>query len=242
LQHGSKSQPVVERPFQGRLRVALAVSSILVGSVALAQPERQPPVKLEPGETIVPGECLTKEELDLNRALQALTRPTIGVERPDGDDPLRFNPHYFVGKWTIEGVIPESALGPAGEMMGVETVRHVDSCIYESTTEIKAPGGTYKVDSLIVYDRQAGYMVRRERDSRGFELLKTGVVGGDPGGYFSHHWEAPAIAYKGTRLRLKGTTFLASPENYRLRMQLSPDGQSFTNYGTIWWRREGPVR
>ena len=82
-------------------------------------------------------------------------------------------------------------------------------------------------------------MVRVERDSRGFELLKTGAVGGDAGGYFSHHWEAPQITFKGRKVRLKGTAFFASPENYRLRMQISADGQPFVNYGTIWWRREG---
>jgi hypothetical protein len=205
---------------------------------ATAQAPRQPPVKLQSGETIVPGECLTKEELDLNRGLQALTRPTIGVEQPNGDDPPRFNPQYLVGRWTIEGVVPDSPLSPAGEMTGIETVRHVDGCTYESTIEMKIPGGSFKVEALIVYDRQAGYMVRRERDSRGFELLKTGVVGGDSGGYFSHHWEAPLITYKGTRLSLKGTTFFASPDNYRLRMQLSAAGQPPMNYGTIWWRRD----
>jgi hypothetical protein len=222
--------------------IAFAVPLTLLGSLAAAQPTRQPPVKLQPGETTVAGECLTKEELDLNRALQALTRPTIGVEQADGDDALRFNPHYFLGKWTIDGVLPESPLGPAGEMTGVETVRHLDGCTYESTAQVKTPGGAYTIDSLIVYDRQAGYMVRRERDSRGFEVLKIGVVGGDAGGYFSHHWEAPAFRYKGAPLRVKGTTFLASPDNYRLRMQLSLDGKSFTNYGTIWWRRGGAPR
>lgn len=195
-------------------------------------------MKLQSGETSVAGECLTREELDLNRALQALTRPTIGVEQPDGDDPPRFNPHYFIGRWTIEGVVPESPLGPAGEMTGVETVRHVDGCTYESTAEIKAPGAAYRVETLIVYDRQVGYLVRREKDSRGFELVKVGVLGGDPGGYFSHHWDAPVISYKGSRVHLKGTTFFSSPDNYRLRMQLSTAGQPPMNYGTIWWRRD----
>jgi hypothetical protein len=212
---------------------------VLLASAVRSQTPLQPPVKLQPGETAVPGECLWKEELDLNRALQALTRPTIGVEQPDGDDQPQFNPHYFIGKWLIDGVVPESPLGAAGEITGVETIRHVDGCTYESAIQAKAPSGTFTVKSLMVYDRQAGYMVRLEQDSRGFQLLKTGVVGGDAGGYSSHHWEAPAFTYKGKRVRLKGTTFLASPDNHRLRMQISADGQPFTNYGTIWWRREG---
>lgn len=201
---------------------------------------KEPPVRLEPGETIVPGECLTKEELSLMNRLQALKRPTLGVERDgQGDDQPRFNPGYLLGTWTIEGTLPESPLGPAGDFLGVETVRHTDQCTYEATAKIKRPDGGFTINSVTVYDRRAAYMVRVERDSRGFELLKTGAVGGDAGGYFAHHWEAPQITFKGHKVRLKGTAFFASPENYRLRMQISADGQPFVNYGTIWWRREG---
>ncbi len=201
---------------------------------------KEPPVRLEPGETVVPGQCLTREELSLMSRLQALRRPTLGVERDgQGDDQPRFNPGYLLGTWTIEGTIPESPLGPAGDFLGVETVRYADHCTYEATAKIKRPDGAFTITSVAVYDRRAGYMVRHERDGRGFDLLKTGAVGGDAGGYFAHHWEAPQVTFKGRKVRLKGTTFFASPENYRLRMQISADGRPFVNYGTIWWRRDG---
>ena len=77
----------------------------------------EPIVKLQPGETPVEGECLTQQELDLIDALNSLRRPTVGVEG-DGDDPLPFDPHYLVGEWSIEGVLPESPLAPAGEFVG----------------------------------------------------------------------------------------------------------------------------
>ena len=203
-------------------------------------PALQPAVKLQPGETPVPGECLTKEELDLNQRLQALTRPTRGVEAgQDGDDPIRFNPNYLVGKWNVDGVVPESPLGPAGEMNGVDTVRHVRDCSYESTLQVKGLGPAFTVRSTIVFDRPAGYMVKLEQDSRGFQVLQTGVIGGDAGGYFSHHWQSPEFTYKTKRVRLQGTSFFASPENYRVRMQIAVDDQPFTAYGTLWWRREG---
>lgn len=218
--------------------VASAVS--LAAQAGRPAPPLAPSLKLQPGETAVPGECLTKEELDLNQRLKALTRPTRGVEAgQDGDDPLRFNPNYFVGKWNVEGVVPESPLGPAGEMSGVDTVRHLRDCTYESTLQVKGLGPAFTVKSLIVFDRHAGYIVKLEQDSRGFQLLETGVIGGDAGGYFSHHWEAPEITYKAKRVRLQGTSFFASPENYRVRMQIAVDDQPFTAYGTLWWRREG---
>jgi hypothetical protein len=200
----------------------------------------QPSVKLQAGETAVPGECLSKEELDLNQRLHALTRPTRGVEAgAESDDPVRFNPNYLIGKWNVDGVVPESPLGPAGEMNGVDTVRHVRDCTYESTLLVKGLGPAFTVKSLIVFDRQAGYMLKLEQDSRGFQVLQAGVIGGDAGGYFSHHWQAPEFTYKTKRVRLQGTSFFASPENYRVRMQIAVDDQPFTAFGTLWWRREG---
>jgi hypothetical protein len=208
-----------------------------------AQSEPQPSVKLLPGETAVPGECLTKEELDLNRRLLALTRPTRGVEsEQNADDPPRFNPQYFVGKWNIEGVLPESPLGAAGEITGVDAVRHVRDCTYESTLQTKTPGGTFTVKSLLVYDREARYLVVVEQDSRGFQILKTGPVGGDAGGYFSHYWQGAEFTYKGKRVRLQGISFFASPGNYRVRTQMAVDTQPFASYGTLWWTREGTTR
>ena len=226
--------------------IVVAVAALSLSPVAAQRSGPvpiQPAIKLQPGDTAVPGECLIREELDLNRLLQALTRPTRGVEAgQDADDSLRFNPHYFVGKWNIEGVLPESPLGSAGDIAGTETIRYTNGCTYESVAQVKGASGAFTVRSLILYDREAGYMVRLEQDSRGFQVLKAGIIGGDAGGYFSHHWDAPEFTYKGKRMHLKGTTFLASPDNHRLRMQMSVDGQPFTNYGTLWWSRDGAKR
>lgn len=229
------------------LKTQIVLSLLISGALLSAQaapppPQTEPPVKLRAGETPVPGECLTQEELDLIKGLQALKRPTRGAEYADHDDQMRFNPQYFVGRWRIEGVLPESPFGPAGDFTGIETVRHVDGCTYESTIQAKLSGAAYTAKVLMVYDRRAKYLVRLEQDSRGFQLLKTGPVGGDSGGYFTHHWEAPAVAYKGKKVRLTGSTFLASPINHRLRMQLSVDTQPSINFGTTWWRRDGEQR
>ena len=71
----------------------------------------EPVLKLQPGETLVPGQCLSQQELDLIDGLNALRRPTVGVEGADGgDDMAPFNPDYFVGRWEIDGVLPESDL------------------------------------------------------------------------------------------------------------------------------------
>jgi hypothetical protein len=126
------------------------------------------------GETPVPGKCLFKEDLDLIAARRALTRST---RNNDAEAP--FDPDYLVGRWTFEYDMPESALGPAGQISGTETVEHVDGCLYEGTTQAKGPAGAFTIKSTIVYDPSAHYMIVQERDSRGFELLKSGRVGGD---------------------------------------------------------------
>ncbi len=221
----------------------IAVSVVVPSSLAAqtrAQIAAQPVVKLQPGATPVPGECLTQQEFDLNNALNALRRPTVGVEA-DGDDQTVFDPHYFVGTWQIEGVLPESPLGESGDFLGTETVRHVDGCTYESTVEVTFADEEITISSRMIYDRGAQYLILIEDDSRGFELVKGGLLRGDPGGFFSHYWEAPAITREGGRVRLKGRSFIASPDAYRLRMQMSVGDEPFSNYGTLWWERVGPV-
>ena len=200
------------------------------------QIEAEPIVKLQAGETPVEGQCLTQQELDLIDALNALRRPTVGVEA-DGDDPLPFDPHYLVGEWSIEGVLPESPLAPAGDFVGTETVEYAGGCSYRSTIEATIAEQDVTIEALTVYDRRASYMVRVEDDSRGFRLVKVGRVGGDPGGYFSHHWEAPAIARDGGEVRLAGRTYMTSPFAYQVRMRISLDGGPFVNFGSVWWER-----
>ena len=63
----------------------LLVAALPVAAQTPEQIEAEPLVKLQPGETPVPGECLMQEELDLIEGLNALRRPTVGVEG-DGDD------------------------------------------------------------------------------------------------------------------------------------------------------------
>ena len=173
-----------------KLVLAAALCVSIAAPLAAQSPqevEREPLVKIQTGETPVDGECLTAQELDLLARLEALTRPTVGVEGVPGiddgigDDPMPFDPHYFIGMWKIEGVVPESALGEGGEFAGTETVRHLSGCTYESTIEATLPTGPLTVTSRMFYDRRLVYLVRLEDDSRGFEFLKAGRVGGDPG-------------------------------------------------------------
>ena len=216
----------------------VAAAAAALGAQTTAQIEAEPIVKLREGETLTPAQCLSEQELELIDALNALRRPTVGVERDgEGDDPAPFDPHYLVGVWNIEGVLPESPLAPSGFFAGTETVRHVSGCTYESTIEASVDDAPVTVEALMVYDRRAGYLVRIEDDSRGFRLVKLGRVGGDPGGYFSHHWEAAPITRGESRIRLRGRTYMTSPFAYQVRTRISIDGGPFVNFGSVWWER-----
>jgi len=197
------------------------------------QAELPPLLVRAPGETPVAGKCLFKEDLELIAARNALTRTTLNQ---DAEAP--FNPDYLVGRWTFEYEAPESALGPAGPISGTETVQHVDGCRYEGTTQAKGPAGPYTIKSTIVYDPSAHYLMVLERDSRGFEVLKSGRVGGDSGGYYTHHWQAAPFTVKRTKLRLTGTTFMASPVHFRVRTEIAEGDGPFVNFGSVWMERQ----
>lgn len=187
-----------------------------------------------PGETAVAGKCIFKEDLDLIAARRDLKRTTLNA---DAEAP--FDPDYLVGRWGFDYDLPESALGGGGEISGTETVEHVNGCLYESTTQAKGPAGAFTVKSKIVYDPTAHYMVIQEQDSRGFEVIKFGHVGGDGGGFYTHSWEAVPFTFHGKNVRLKGTTFMSSPVNYRARTQISEGEDPFVNLGTAWMKRQG---
>jgi hypothetical protein len=223
-----------------RIPAAFAALFVVVSSPLGAQTDAQvaaePIIRLQPGETRVEGQCLSRQEFDLIDALNALRRPTVGVEG-DGDDFAPFDPQYFVGTWRVEGVLPESPLGEGGPFIGTETVRHVEGCTYEGILEATLSDETITISSRLIYDRRESYLVRIEDDSRGFQLLKVGPQRGDPGGFTSHHWEAPAINYGGSEIIMSGRAFITSPYNYNLRMRMSSDGGPLEPFGTLQWER-----
>jgi hypothetical protein len=152
-----------------RIAIAFVALTIVVAPIAgqsPAQIKAEPLVKLKQGDTPVPGQCLSKEQLDLIAALNALHRPTVGLEE-GGDDPIPFDPHYLVGSWRIDGFLADSALGDGGEFSGTETVRQnqIDACTYESTLQGKAPDGAFTIKATMAYDprHQNGACRRRRR-------------------------------------------------------------------------------
>ena len=126
----------------------------------------------------------------------------------NNDAEAPFDPDYLVGRWKFEYDVSESALGPEGQVSGTETIQHMEGCLYEGNLQAKGPAGAFTVKSMMIYDPNA------------------------------HHWQAAPRTVKGKKVRLKGTTFMSSPGNYRPRTEISEGDDPFVNLGTVWFQRQ----
>ena len=71
--------------------------------------------------------------------------PTLGrATQSDDQVPLLDFDAYFLGKWTFEWSMPETALGPAGDYTGTTVYTKVDGRFYEAVTEGQGPAGGKK--------------------------------------------------------------------------------------------------
>ena len=164
--------------------------------------------------------------------------PTLG-RATQGDDqvpPLDFDA-YFLGKWTFEWSMPETALGPAGDFTGTTTYAKLKDGAYEAVTEGQGPAGAFTVREAITYDREKKTVARQITDSRGYSRMESGPVGGDLGGIYNLHFESSPFTQGGKTIRLKQTLRLLSPLAYRVATSISVDGGPFTNLGNPWWRK-----
>lgn len=180
------------------------------------------------------AQCLSEQQRANNAKLKALTRPTTK------DDPIWvFDPDYFVGTWTTDFNGPETALGATSEIMGTLTIAHVEGCYYEGTFQAKALEGPYSAKVQITFDPDRSWLTWVETDSRGFTIVRSGFMGNDLGGYFTHFWEhAPVFGYQGKKIRLYGNTFVSSPAAFMIRSQISVDGGGYDRMGSLWFRKE----
>ena len=164
--------------------------------------------------------------------------PVLGRPTESGDTvPLFDFDSYFLGKWTFEWSMPESALGPAGPYSGTTVVSKLDGRFYEAVTEGEGPAGPFKIREVIAYHKENKTLAREVTDSRGFNYLMFGPVGGDLGGIYNIHFDSAPFTVNGKSIRVRHTMHLMSPLNYRMATAISVDGGPFTNLGTPWWKK-----
>jgi hypothetical protein len=166
--------------------------------------------------------------------MPVLGRPT----QTDDAVPLLDFDAYFIGKWSFEWSMPESALGPAGPYTGTTVVSKLDGRFYEAISDGEGPNGPFKVREVIAYHKENKTLARTVTDSRGYSYFQFGPVGGDLGGIYNIHFESAPFIVNGKSVRLRHTLHLLSPLNYRMATGISVEGGPFTNLGTPWWRKQ----
>jgi hypothetical protein len=200
---------------------SLAMALMLAGVPAAAQ---QPPA---PPQTQTPRSQMP----DLGRPTKS--SDTLPLFNFDG---------YFLGKWTFEWDVPDSALGPAGTITGTTTYTRIDETFYLATTEATGPAGAITIKETIGYKKDNKAIARQVADSRGFAFTQVGTVGGDLGGYYNIYYDGAPMTVAGKSIRLRHTLRLLSPVNFKVETKISEDGGPFTNFGTPWWRKEAGTR
>jgi hypothetical protein len=161
------------------------------------------------------NQCLSDAELQINKDLKALNRPTLKA-----DHSWIFDPDYLLGKWTFDWDVPETPISSGGKTTGSYTFKRIEDCFYEGAGEGATPDGPFTSTVLVVYNSELKHLTWLENDTRGFSILRTGRVAGDLGGYFTFHWEAPPFTFKGKVVRMSGTTFFSSPTSFRYRPRI----------------------
>jgi len=148
---------------------------------------------------------------------------------------------YFPGTWEFEWRVPESPLGSGGMIEGTEVYStSEDGRYYTSRIDAQGPDGPFTTEARIVYLADQKVFARYDTDSRGFDIFRTGHVGGDHGGFYTIHYETPPFEVNGQQVQLRLTTRVVSPLNYRVEARISVDGGPFTNFGNAWWTKNVP--
>ena len=176
------------------------------------------------------------------RGLPAGQIPDLGRQTEKGDDvPIFDYNQYFPGTWNFEWRVPESPLGPGGTLTGTETFAGGDGRFFTSRTEAEGPDGAFTINSVIAYQPEHRTFARWDRDSRGFETLHAGPIGGDLGGFYTIHYETASFTHAGQEVRLRYRTRLVSPVNYKIEARISVGGGPFLNFGSGWFQKEIPA-
>jgi hypothetical protein len=164
--------------------------------------------------------------------------PDLGRPTQESDQvPLFSFTDYCPGTWEFEWFVPESPLGPAGEITGTTTYTVVDERFHRAETKAAGPAGPFTVTEHIAYVKEKHTVARFVSDSRGFSYHQVATVGGDLGGFYYMHFESEPFSFNGHTLRIRDSLRLVSPVNFRVSTTVSVDGGPFRNFGNPWWRK-----
>jgi hypothetical protein len=177
-----------------RFGAASAVLAVLLAATLDAQPPA-------PSQDQLPGQPRVRGQMP------DLGRPTLETDQV----PLFNFDDYFLGTWTFEWLVPESPLGPAGEITGTTTYSATGGRFYRAETRAKGPEGAFTITERLAYHKENRTIARWVADSRGFSYMQLAAV--------------------------RDSLRLVSPVNYRVSTTIAVDAGRFTNFGNPWFRK-----
>ena len=153
---------------------------------------------------LVHRRCATRRALGAQQVPKG-QMPALGRPTESGDKvPLFDFDTYFLGKWTFEWSMPESAARAGRAVLRHhDRVTKLDGRFYEAVTEGKGPAGPFKMREVIAYHKENKTLARQITDSRGFSYLQFGPVGGDLGGIYNMHFESAPFTVNGKIVRVR---------------------------------------
>ncbi len=193
-----------------------------------------------------------------------LALPASVGAQTKGTDPMPpFNLAYFAGTWTFEWTVPDTILGPGGDVVGTVTYTVVPppvklakvsgfvaipaGAIPEAFLKVPvvegrmtgdSPDGPIKTRLVMAFNPETRAAVRVELPATGAALIRTGSIGGDLGGVYSWFWEStPARRGKDT-IQLQGRLVTFSPGTFRDYISHAPAGGTFKTLGQPFYEKQ----
>lgn len=196
--------------------------------------------------------------------LVLLALPPGASAQTKGTDPMPpFDPAYFAGTWAFEWTLPDTVLGPGGDVVGTVTytviqppVRLAKASGYvampagaipedmlkfpvvEGRMTGESPDGPIRTRLVMAFNPESRAAVRVELPAKGTASIRTGRIGGDLGGTYSWFWESTPAQGGGQTIQLQGRLITFSPGTYRDYISYAPAGGAFKTLGQPFYEKQ----
>lgn len=193
-----------------------------------------------------------------------LALSTAAGAQTKGTDPMPpFNLAYFAGTWAFEWTVPDTVLGPGGDVVGTVaytvvpppvTIAKVAGFptlpagaipeaflkfpVVEGRMAGESPDGAIKTRLVMAFNPETGEAVRVELPAKGAAVIRRGKIGGDLGGNYSWYWESTPAKRGKTTIQLQGRLLTFSPGTFRDYISYAPAGGTFKTLGQPFYEKQ----
>jgi Protein of unknown function (DUF1579) len=135
---------------------------------------------------------------------------------------------YFVGSWSVEGIIPAGSWGVGGPFSWTDKTEWLAGNFFVvGHWDFKMPvdlGGDGQEIFVMGYDLQRKVYTFDAFSSQGRHVQSTGKVAGD-----IWIWESEAT-YEEKKVQQRYTTRILSPDRYEVKFEICEDGNTWMTF------------